>query len=427
MIGTGYVGLVTGTCLADIGHRIICIDIDKEKIAKLGKGKCTIYEPGLEKIIRKNLKNKRLLFSTDLEKAVKESEVIFIAVGTPQDKDGSADLQYVKKVAEDIAKNIGNKDKGRIIVIKSTVPIGTSDEIEKIISEKYKGTFFVASNPEFLREGTAIYDFMRPDRIIIGTKDKKAKEIMNAIYKKLKCEIVSTDNKSAELIKYASNTFLAVKISFINEIANLCDQCGATIKDVSAGMGLDKRIGKQFLHAGCGYGGSCFPKDVKALIYIGKKFGQELKIAKAAEEVNEKQKIILVEKAEKELGNLSNKTIALLGLAFKPNTDDIREASSLEIIKQLLIKGVKIKAYDPIAEENVKKIYPKIEFYNSAYESLKNADIMFLVTEWDEFKKLDFKKIRKIMKNPIIFDGRNVYDGKKLRALGFKYFGIGVN
>ncbi|MEK6973434.1 MAG: UDP-glucose/GDP-mannose dehydrogenase family protein [archaeon] len=426
VIGTGYVGLVTGTCLSDIGHKVTCIDIDREKITKLNKGISPIYEPGLEKIIKENMKAKRLSFSTDLENAVKENEIIFIAVGTPQDNDGSADLKYVKNVAEDIAKHMHPSDKERIIVIKSTVPVGTAGEIEKIVSEKSDAKFSVASNPEFLREGTAIYDFMKPDRVVIGAKEKKTAEKMNAIYKKLKCKILNTDNRSAELIKYASNTFLAAKISFINEMANLCDRCGANITNVSAGMGLDKRIGKYFLHAGCGYGGSCFPKDVKALIHIGKQYGLDLKIAKAAEEINEKQKILVVEKAEKELGNLNGKIVALLGLAFKPNTDDIREASSLEIIKELLGKGAIIKAYDPIAEENVKKIYPNIEFCKSAYEALSNSGIMLLVTEWDDFKKLDFKKVKKLMKNPVIIDGRNIYDGKKLRALGFKYFGIGV-
>ena len=377
VIGTGYVGLVVGTCLADLGNNVICVDIDKEKIAKLNKGICPIYEPGLPELIEKNLKARRLEFTTDLAKAVKNSYVIYIAVGTPQAKNGRADLRYVKQAAEQIGKAMESE---KVIVNKSTVPVGTADMIKRIIAKHYKGEFHVVSNPEFLREGSAVSDFLKPDRVVIGYESPKAKKVMQQLYKPIKARKFYTDIRSAELIKYASNAFLATKISFINEIAMLCDKVGANVKDVATGVGLDKRINPHFLQAGCGWGGSCFPKDVTALIHIAKQHGLELKIPKAAKDTNRQAKLLPVKKLKKKLGKLRGRRIALLGLAFKPNTDDMREASSITIANELKKAGAKIVAYDPIAEENAKRIMPWIKCCQEPYETLKQADACLLYT-----------------------------------------------
>ncbi len=423
VIGTGYVGLVVGTCLADLGNNVICVDIDRKKIAKLKKGICPIYEPELPKLIRKNAKAGRLKFTTNVEKAVKNSYVIYIAVGTPQAKNGRADLKYVKMAAKQIGKAMNGE---KIIVNKSTVPVGTAELVKSIIAKYYKGTFHVVSNPEFLREGSAVNDFLKPDRIVIGYESPKAKKVMQELYKPIKAKKFYTDLRSAELIKYASNAFLATKISFINEIAALCEKTGANVKDVATGIGLDKRINPHFLRAGCGWGGSCFPKDVSALIYMGKEHNVELKIPKAAKEVNKQAKLRPVRKLKEKLGSLNGKKIALLGLAFKPNTDDMREASSIVIANELKKAGATIAAYDPIAEENARKIMPWIKYCKDPYEALEGADATILVTEWPEFEKLNFKKVKKLMKKPIIIDGRNFLNKEALIDIGFEYEGIGI-
>jgi UDPglucose 6-dehydrogenase len=423
VIGTGYVGLVVGTCLADLGNNVICVDIDKRKIEKLRKGQCPIYEPGLEEMIKRNLKRKRLAFTTNTAKAVKDSYVIYIAVGTPQAKNGRADLKYVRQAAEQIGKAMNGE---KIIVNKSTVPVGTAELVKSIIAKHYKGEFHVVSNPEFLREGSAIDDFLRPDRIVVGYESPKAKRVMQELYKPIKTKKFYTDLRTAELIKYASNAFLATKISFINEIAMLCDKLGANVKDVAIGVGLDKRIGKHFLRAGCGWGGSCFPKDVSALIYMGKKQGVPLKIATAAKEVNASAKVLPVRKLKELLGTLKGKRIAVLGLAFKPNTDDMREASSITIIKQLKKAGAEVVAYDPIAEENARRIIPDITYCPRAYDALREADAAILVTEWPEFANLNLRRVKRLMRNPVIVDGRNFLNKKKLKDIGFVYEAIGV-
>lgn len=423
VIGTGYVGLVVGTCLADLGNNVICVDIDRKKIAKLKKGICPIYEPELPKLIRKNAKAGRLKFTTNVEKAVKNSYVIYIAVGTPQAKNGRADLKYVKMAAKQIGKAMNGE---KIIVNKSTVPVGTAELVKSIIAKYYKGTFHVVSNPEFLREGSAVNDFLKPDRIVIGYESPKAKKVMQELYKPIKAKKFYTDLRSAELIKYASNAFLATKISFINEIAALCEKTGANVKDVATGIGLDKRINPHFLRAGCGWGGSCFPKDVSALIYMGKEHNVELKIPKAAKEVNKQAKLRPVRKLKEKLGSLNGKKIALLGLAFKPNTDDMREASSIVIANELKKAGATIAAYDPIAEENARKIMPWVKYCKDPYEALEGADATILVTEWPEFEKLNFKKVKKLMKKPIIIDGRNFLNKEALIDIGFEYEGIGI-
>ncbi len=422
VVGTGYVGLVAGTCFADLGNNVVCIDNNNEKIDLLNKGGVPIYEPGLKGLIEKNVKAGRLKFSTDLKKSIQKSKVVFIAVGTPSKKDGSADLKYVEMVAEEIGKAMNDE---KIIVNKSTVPVGTGNLVENIVKKHYSEKFHVVSNPEFLREGNAIKDFLEPDRVVIGNADKKAAETMEQLYKPLNCEILFTDVKSAELIKYASNTFLATKISFINEVANFCDKVGADVSMVAKGMGLDERIGEHFLNAGAGYGGSCFPKDVKELISVGKRQNYNFKIAEAVENVNMEQKKVLIKKAKKMLGSLKGKTIGLLGLAFKPNTDDMREAPALVIIKELIEQGAKVKAFDPIAMKNTEKLVKKIEFAENAYDAIKDCDALMLVTEWNDFKEIDFKRVKTLLKQPIIIDGRNIYSREKLEKMGFKYTGIG--
>jgi len=427
VIGTGYVGLVTGTCLADMGNNVICVDINKEKVEQLKQGKVPIYEPNLEELFHKNIEGKRLHFTTDLKSAIKDSTVIFLALPTPQDEDGSADLSYVEAVSNDLGEII---DDYKIIINKSTVPVGTSDIVKNIISKKANFEFDVVSNPEFLREGFAVKDFMEPQRIIIGTSSIKAKEILARLYKPfidVKRPIIFMDERSSELTKYAANTFLATKITFMNEIANLCEIIGADVDRVRMGMGSDNRIGNRFLYPGIGYGGSCFPKDVNALVKSSDEVNYDFKILKSVLEINKKQKKSLVPKVLKHYNNdLSNMRIAIWGLAFKPNTDDVREAPATDVINELLLRDVKICAYDPEAMPNIKKIYgDKIEFGENSYDILKDADCLLICTEWSEFVSPNFKKVKSLMKEPIIFDGRNLFELDTMRKNGFYYESVG--
>ena len=424
VIGTGYVGLVTGACLADIGHNVICVDIDTQKIENLKKGIIPIYEPGLDKIVDKNYQSGALKFTTDTKSSVEESEVVFIAVGTPSLPDGSVNLDYVKKAAEDIAKSMNSF---KVIVDKSTVPVGTGDVVGRTISMYYQGDFEVVSNPEFLKEGDAVADFMNPDRIVIGFESKKAEEIMLSIYENLGGERVLTTVKNAELIKYASNAYLATSISFINNIANICEKVGADVTEVSRGMRMDKRIGPYaFLTAGVGYGGSCFPKDVKGLIQTANEYGVGFEILDSVESTNEAQKKSLLAKIQKILGeDLNGKKIALWGLAFKPETDDVRESPALTIIKQLEDRDVKLVAYDPIAGDNAKKILPNLNIVSDMYECLKDAECLVITTAWKQFKEADLEKVKSYLKSPNIVDGRNLFDQKKMKDLGFNYVSVG--
>lgn len=419
IFGTGYVGLVTGVCLAELGNQVTCVDVDSEKIRKLKRGESPIYEPGLSELLKKN--SSRLTFTTNGTLAIEKSEIIFIAVGTPSNPDGSANLKYVEEVAEEIGKNIKTN---KIIVIKSTVPVGTEKTVSEIIKKYYKGKFSIVSNPEFLREGSAINDFMHPDRIVLGTNDHESLDKMDKLYEPLNAPIIHTDIRSSEIIKYASNAYLATKISFINEMANLADKFGANIEYIAKGMGSDSRIGSAFLDAGLGYGGSCFPKDVKELIHTAHIVGIDMKILEAVDETNTKQKLIPVTKLKNKI-NLKDAVVAILGLAFKPNTDDLREASSLSIIGALLYEGAKIKAWDPVASGLCKKIYPTLEYSDTPEEALKDADAAVIVTEWEQLKSLDLRKVKKIMKNALIIDGRNVLDKKAALDAKIEYYGIG--
>jgi UDPglucose 6-dehydrogenase len=424
VVGTGYVGLVTGTCFADLGNDVICVDIDKEKIEKLQRGICSIYEPGLEELVRRNLKEERLSFTTDLEQGIEKSEVIFIAVGTPPKQNGEADLSFVEDVSRKIAQTMKSY---RLIVEKSTVPVETGEWVKKTISlHNTQGVDFdVASNPEFLREGSAVSDFLKPERIVIGVESERAKKILLELYEPLGCPILVTDIKSAELIKHASNSFLATKISFINAISIICERVGADIEKVSEGMGMDSRIGRNFLKAGVGFGGFCFPKDLAAFIRIAEKAGYDFGLLREVESINEEQKKNFVKKIESALWVVSGKTIAVLGLAFKPNTDDIRYAPSLDIIRALQAEGAKIKAFDPQAMGKAAKILKEVEFCDDPYEAIKGADAMVIVTEWNEFKELDLKKIKQLLNTSIVIDGRNIYDPKKMKKMGFNYYCIG--
>ncbi|MBP1746657.1 MAG: UDP-glucose 6-dehydrogenase [Deltaproteobacteria bacterium] len=428
IIGTGYVGLVTGACFAEFGVYATCIDKDEKKIRSLKKGEIPFYEPGLEGLVKKNIKNGRLRFSTKIQDAVDTSLVIFIAVGTPPRGDGSADMRYVDSVAEEIAGNI----KGyKVIVTKSTVPVGTGARLTKIISKRLKEQvdFDMVSNPEFLREGAAIEDFMRPNRVVIGAKSQQAVAIMKDLYRPLyliETPFVITDVETAELIKYASNSFLAVKISFINELSNLCDRVGADVHMVAKGMGLDHRIGAKFLHPGPGYGGSCFPKDTRALLTIAANSGMELGIVNAAVQANERQKSIMIDKIKQGLGDVKGKTIAVLGLSFKPNTNDMREAPSISIIEKLLKEQVKVKVFDPIAMDDAKAIFhAKIKYAKGPYDCVKGADALIILTEWNEFRNLELVKIKTLLKTPNFFDLRNIYEPGKMKRLGFNYFCVG--
>lgn len=427
MLGVGYVGLVSGTGLADFGNEVICYDIDTTKIEKLNNGEMPIYEPGLIDLVRKNVAKGRLKFTDDLTLAIRESEVIFLAVPTPSGENGEVDLSYIFNAVDQIAKVI---DSFKVIVTKSTVEVGTNDQIrERLLSHKIAPEMFeVVSNPEFLREGSAVSDFMRPDRIVIGTSSPKALEIMKEIYRPLyliETPIVATDIHTAEMIKYASNAFLATKISFINEIANLCELVGADVQQVAKAMGLDGRIGKKFLHAGPGYGGSCFPKDTLALTKIAEKAGMRATIVEAVIEVNNRQKLRVVEKLLKVLPNLSDKTIGILGLAFKPNTNDVRETPALTVIEEILKRGGQIKAYDPEAMKEMRKYYPQITYVASTEDAAKGADALIIMTEWNEFRNLDLNYLKSVMKNPIMIDSRNIYDPQKVQAVGFIYDCIG--
>ena len=430
VIGTGYVGLVVGTCFADMENFVICVDNDEEKLNKLKNGIIPIYEPGLEDLIKFNVGEKRLSFSSDLEMAVKESLICFIAVGTPQGEDGSADMKYVYTVAEQIGKALNGY---KVIVDKSTVPVGTAEKVTEIIKnnakEEFKNEFDVVSNPEFLKQGAAVEDSLKPDRIVIGSNSERATKIMYELYSsflRTGNPVITMDVKSAEMTKYAANSFLAVKISYINEIANICEKVGANVDMVRLGMAADRRIGSQFLFPGLGYGGSCFPKDVKALLNTAKENGCEYDILKSADSVNFKQRKLFIEKIEKYYNNIKGKTFAVWGLAFKPNTNDMREAPSITIINALLEKGAIIKAYDPKAMENAKIIFgDKIVYSNSSYETLENTDALLLLTEWNEFKRPDFNRVADALKDKIIFDGRNIYDRNVLELRGLKYIRIG--
>lgn len=428
IVGTGYVGLVAGACFAQSGNNVICMDIDENKIKKLQEGHIPIYEPGLEDLVEKNTKNHRLKFTTNMGEAVNNSEMILIAVGTPPDEDGSADLSHVLAVAKSIGQYMTEY---KIIVNKSTVPVGTAQKVKEAIQRETKIPFDVVSNPEFLKEGGAVDDFMYPNRVIIGTRNNKVAEIMKELYApfvRTGNPIIVMDEISAELTKYAANSILATKISFMNEIANLCDAVGADVEMVRKGIGSDKRIGYSFIFPGVGYGGSCFPKDVKAIIRTAKDYNYNLKILDAVEEVNERQKLILIPKIVNYFnGDISNKTFAIWGLSFKPKTDDMREAPSINIIKELHKRGAKIHAHDPAALEEARRL--RIDEYailfEDYYEALKGADGLILTTEWLEYREPDFDLIKEYLKNPVIFDGRNILISKKIKDLGFKYFGIG--
>lgn len=424
-IGAGYVGLVSGACLADIGHEVILVDINKDKVDKLKKGLIPIYEPGLEEVVKRNVKEKRLLFTTSLPVAVKKSDVIFIAVNTPPQESGRADLSYVAAAAREIAEVA---DSYKVVVDKSTVPVQTGERVAETIKRyNTRGIDFdVVSNPEFLREGSAIQDFMEPDRIVVGVENKRAEKIMREIYAPVSAPFIVTDVKSAELIKHASNSFLAMKISFANALARICELSGANIDKVTYGMGLDKRIGAHFLSAGVGYGGSCFPKDVSAFISIAADLGYDFELLKATEKINKKASDLFLQKVEQALWVTKGKTIAVWGLAFKPNTDDMRNAPSIPIIEQLHADGALINAYDPEATETARAVLGnKVNYKKSMYESLKSADALVIITDWDEFKNPDWKKVSSLLKSPIIIDGRNMFEPKDMEKKGFVYHSVG--
>ncbi len=436
VVGTGYVGLVTGACLSDLGNNVYCVDVDEKKVNALKSGQIPIYEPGLEQLVKSNFNAGRLQFTTDAKEAILASDICFIAVGTPMGEDGSADLQYVLQVAETIGTYMEHH---MYVIDKSTVPVGTAKKVREKIQEELdkRGsllTFDVISNPEFLKEGTAIEDCSKPDRIVIGTDNNKAAKVMRELYLPLvknSESIIFMDIASAEMTKYTANAMLATKISFMNEISNICERVGADVNKVRLGIGSDKRIGFSFIYPGCGYGGSCFPKDVQALIKTSEAFGYKTKILNAVEEVNQSQKYIIPEKVEKRFGeDLNGKTFAVWGLAFKPDTDDMRQAAAITIIKELTKRGAKVKAYDPKAEQEAQECYLKdndnVIYLDSKYEALKEADAMILATEWKEFKAPDFIEMKKLLKQPVIFDGRNQYDAERMDELGFEYYQIGV-
>ncbi len=438
VIGTGYVGLVTGTCLAESGNHVMCMDIDAKKIAMLNSGMVPIYEPGLEELIRRNAAHERLSFTTDMSRAVKSSDIIFIAVGTPPGEDGSADLRYVLGVAKEIGKHMNGY---KVVVNKSTVPVGTGEKVKAAVASKTRFKFDVVSNPEFLKEGAAVDDFMKPDRVVIGADSVRAIEIMQDLYTTFVRKGDRTlimDIRSAEMTKYASNAMLATKISFINEMANICASMGADIDSVRKGMGYDRRIGFEFMFPGVGYGGSCFPKDVKALAWTAHEYGIDAKLLKSVEAVNDLQKAVLssliirhfagkrIRRGTRTMKPLAGKIIAVWGLSFKPRTDDMREAPSVVIINSLLRAGAVIKAHDPVAMNEARKIFKnRVQFMEDDYETLRGADALAVVTEWSEFRTPDFQKIKQLLRKPVIFDGRNIYNQAELRKMGFTYYGIG--
>jgi len=428
MVGTGYVGLVSGVCFADFGHDVICVDKDPQKIETLNNGGIPIFEPGLDALVAKNVKAERLSFTTDLKAAMKNADAVFIAVGTPSRRgDGYADLSYVYAASEEIAQYM---EGFTVIVTKSTVPVGTGDEVEKILAKHHDQTdFAVVSNPEFLREGAAITDFKRPDRVVVGTEDEKAKEIMRALYRPLyinETPILFTSRRTSELIKYAANSFLATKITFINEMADLCEAVGANVQEVAKGIGLDKRIGAKFLHAGPGYGGSCFPKDTLALARTAEEANVSLSIVSSVVDANEARKRRMANKVIDALGgDLTGKTIAVLGLAFKPNTDDMRDAPSLTIIPRLQDKGAKIRAYDPESMDEAKGLLKDVEYKNGPYPCLDGADALVIITEWDEFRALDMRRVKAAMTSPDVIDLRNIYKPDVMQIAGFNYTSVG--
>lgn len=432
VIGTGYVGLVTGTCLAEHGHHVICVDTMVEKIAMLWRGEMPIYEPGLSELVAKNQAEGRLSFTVDTAAAVAQCPVVMIAVGTPPGPEGEADLTAVK----DCAVAIGRAMTGyRTVVVKSTVPVGTGDLISRLIAAETDHDFDVVSNPEFLREGTAVYDALHPDRIVVGAEQARSFAVMEELYRSLKAPFVLTDRRSSEMIKYASNAFLAVKISFINEIAGLCERLGADVTEVARGMGFDKRIGAGFLRAGLGYGGSCFPKDTQALVHMGKQFQYELPIVQGAMQVNQRQRAAMLEKVYTALGACTGKRVAVLGLAFKPNTDDVREAPAFDLMLALVRDGAEVTAFDPLATPNARAAWTAIagpaergsvRFCESALEAIQGADAVVVATEWPEFASLNWEEVRRLMAHPVVLDGRNCLDGDHLRELGFAYAGVGL-
>jgi UDPglucose 6-dehydrogenase len=427
VIGTGYVGLVTGACFAEFGVDVTCVDIDADKIARLAAGEMPIYEPGLEQLVMKDMQSGRLRFTTDIKQAVEQALVIFLAVGTPPKSDGSPNLSFVEAAAASIAEYMNGY---KVIVTKSTVPIGTGEWLRGLIREKQKArlNFGIVSNPEFLREGAAINDFMRPDRVVIGSRDEEAIAIMRDLYRPLyliEAPFVITSLEAAELTKYAANAFLATKISFINEIASMCESIGCDVHDVARAIGMDRRIGNKFLHPGPGFGGSCFPKDTHALASVARQFGRDSLIVDAVIEVNRRQRQAMVPKIEKLVGELKGKTIAILGLAFKPETDDMREAPSIDIINSLIERGAKVVAYDPVAMGEAAKVLPKVEYVEDEYVAVANADALVFITEWNQFRALDMRRIHDLMKSPRIADLRNIYQPEDMRELGFEYVGVG--
>jgi len=427
VIGTGYVGLVTGACFAEFGVEVTCVDVDKDKIERLNQGIIPIYEPGLDQIVEKNSKAGRLHFTTDIKSAVEQALVIFLAVGTPPQEDGSPDMSFYQAAAKSIAESMNGY---KVLVTKSTVPVGTGKWLREFVKENQlsKTNFGVASNPEFLREGAAIEDFMRPDRVVIGSNEEDAIAIMKDLYRPLyliETPIVITSLEAAELIKYAANAFLATKITFINEIANLCDAIGCDVHDVARGIGMDNRIGKKFLHPGPGYGGSCFPKDTRALTTVADQFGVETLIVDAVIEANERQREAMIPKIEKLAGDLNGKQIGVLGLSFKPETDDMRESPAISIIKEMQKRGAKIKAFDPVAMDEAKHYLPDITYATDEFDAITGADVLVFLTEWNQFRALDMEKVKKLLKSPKIADLRNIYEPEDMLEMGFEYVGVG--
>ncbi|MGD2143452.1 MAG: UDP-glucose/GDP-mannose dehydrogenase family protein [Anaerolineae bacterium] len=424
VVGVGYVGLVTGACLSDLGNRVVCVDINDEKIEKLNRGEMPIYEPGLEDLVERNVRADRLSFTTSYAEGLEDAEFVFIAVGTPEGVDGEADLRYVRMAARSIAEVM---DHPMVIVNKATVPVGTGDWVADLIRQYRNGDidFAVVSNPEFLREGSAIRDFLQPDRVVLGSLDRGAAEKVAQLYLPLRTTIMITDLRTAEMIKYASNAFLATRISFINEIANICEALGADVKEVATGMGYDARIGHDYLDAGVGYGGSCFPKDVKALTYMAEIKGRHPQLLRAVMEINDDQRRQVVRQLDQGLGGLRDKTIGLLGLAFKPNTDDMREAPAAHIARMLMSAGAHVRGYDPVAEPVARRMLPEVELSRNAYDLAEGCDALVVVTDWNEFKNLDLFRIRDVMSGDVLIDGRNIYEPEQMKKLGFHYRGIG--